>query len=203
MLTSCTSTGQVRSSLPDAPDLKTKYIFWLHGLSLEDKGPDHKRVQNYEKIVKTLASNGFYVITEHREPVVIEIYAAVVAEQVRELLSKGVPPRNITVAGYSKGSLITAATATKLVNPKINFVLVSGCTDRYDLDYSKIMGRILSIYDKGDEGWFSCAGRIPVGNDDVDFKEIELLMGKGHKGFRIPKSKFMQQWQTPLFDWIQ
>lgn len=90
ILTGCVPAGQIKSYVPDTPNLKGKYLFWMHGISLEDRGPDHKRVKNYEKIVETLASNGFNVITEHREPVVIESYAKVVAEQVRELLKKGV-----------------------------------------------------------------------------------------------------------------
>ncbi|MFV2055788.1 MAG: hypothetical protein ACC707_04935 [Thiohalomonadales bacterium] len=203
ILAGCVGTGQVRSYLPDKPNVKTKYLFWMHGIRLEDLGPDHKRVKNYEIIVDTLASNGFYVITEHREVVIIESYAKIIANQVRELLKKGVPPVNITVSGYSKGSLITAAVSSELANPRINYVLVSGCTDRYDLDYSNVKGRILSIYDKGDEGWFSCAKRINAKDADVEFSEIEILMGKGHKGFRLPKSKFMDQWQTPLFDWVK
>lgn len=60
-----------------------------------------------------------------------------------------------------------------------------------------------SLYDKGDEGWFSCAERIDAKDPGIRFKEVELLMGKGQKGFRIAKSKFMSQWQTPLFDWIK
>lgn len=201
-LAACLSTGQVKSHPPDTPNLQTKYLFWMHGISLEDRGPDSKRVKNYEKIVETLASNGFFVITEHRDPVVIEIYAKVIAKQVRELIKKGVPPQNITVSGYSQGSLIAAATSAELANPKINFGLVSGCTDRYDLDYSNVKGRILSIVDKGDDGWFSCKDRINAKDADVEFKEVEILTGKGHKGFRIPKNKYMDQWQNLLFDWI-
>ena len=203
MLTGCVTTGQVKSYPPEKPDLKTRYLFWMHGLKVEDVGPDHIRAKNYEKIVEALASNGFYVITEHREPVVIEIYATVIAKQVRELLKKGVPPQNITVSGYSKGSLMAAAASSELANPKINFVLVSGCTDRHALDYSNVKGRILSIYDKGDQGWFSCAERINGDAPGVEFKEVSILTERGHKGFRIPKSKFMDKWQTPMFEWIR
>ena len=203
VLTACVSTGPIKSSPPDRPDLKARYLFWMHGVGLEERGPDHIRVKNYERIIEVLASNGFFVITEHRDAVVIESYAKMVAEQVRELLKKGVLPQNITVSGYSKGSLIAAATAVELGNPKINFALVSGCTDRYNLNYSNIKGRILSIYDKGDEGWFSCADRINANDPGVVFKELEILMGKGHKGFRIPKSKFMNKWQAPLFAWVK
>jgi hypothetical protein len=203
ILIGCISTGQIKSEPPDVPNLKDKYLFWMHGLVLESRGPDSKRAKNNEKIVEALASNGFFVITEHRDAVVIPIYANKVANQVRELLDKGVPPQNITVSGYSKGALMAAAASADLENPEINFVLVSGCTDTYDLDYSKVKGRILSIYDKGDEGWFSCAERIDSKAPGIVFKEIEILTEKGHKGFRIPKSKFMDLWQKPMFDWIK
>ncbi len=198
----CVATAPIKSTPPEKPDPKTKYLFWMHGIGPESKSPDHKRVQHYEKIAQSLANHGYTVISEHRDDVVIEIYAKTIADQARELLNKGVPPKNITIAGFSKGSLMAAAAATDLANPKVNFVLVSGCTDRYDLDYSKIKGRILSIVDKGDEGWFSCAKRIIANDPDVTFKEVEILMGRGHRGFRIPKSKFMNQWQPHLFDWI-
>ena len=62
------------------------------------------------------------------------------------------------------------------------------------------MGRILSIYDLEDEKFGSCAA-ILGGNKNVRFKEIELNTGKGHKLFRIPKEKFIEQWRDPLLEW--
>ncbi len=202
-LTGCVSTGQIKSSAPESPDLKAKYLFWMHGIDLENRGPDSKRAKNNDKIIESLAGNGFFVITEHRDVVIVEIYAVMIAEQVNQLLKKGVPPKNITVGGYSKGSLIAAATSTELANSNINYIFVSGCTDRHDLSYSNVKGRILSIYDKGDDGWFSCADRININDDAVEFKEIAIVTGKGHKGFRLPNSRYRDQWQTPLFNWVK
>ena len=36
---------------------------------------------------------------------------------------------------------------------------------------------------------------------DAKFEEIELDSGKGHKVFRIPKEKFIEQWRYPLINW--
>ena len=38
-------------------------------------------------------------------------------------------------------------------------------------------------------------------SDKVTLTEIELESGKGHKLFRIPKDKFIEQWRDPLIEW--
>ena len=83
-------------------------------------------------------------------------------------------------------------------------MLLAGCSDdlnsKYGVDPTKAIGRILSIYDADDEKFGSCYGTINE-SDKVKFKEIELESGKGHKLFRIPKEKFIEQWRDPLVEW--
>jgi len=203
LLSGCT-TGQVLFEVPDNPKANAKYLFYMHGIKLEDLGPDHKRAKNYDAILEILASHGFQVISEHREPVVIESYAGVIADQVKALLNRGVSAKNIIVSGYSKGSLITQAVSGILQNPEIHYVLISGCTDLYEIDHSKMQGRILSIYDKEDERFYACEKRIKRATDrGVIFKEIALNSGRGHRVFRLPKIQYTELWIDPLVEWVK
>lgn len=72
--------------------------------------------------------------------------------------------------------------------------------DKYGVSPDSVAGRILSIYDSSDEKYGSCSSLISD-SDTVKFKEIELDSGKGHKLFRIPKDKFINQWRDPLINW--
>ena len=73
--------------------------------------------------------------------------------------------------------------------------------EKYNVDPSKAAGRILSIYDSGDEKFESCDGTIKA-STNVKFEETDLDSGKGHKVFRIPKEKFIEQWRDPLIEWV-
>lgn len=145
------------------------------------------------------------VISEVRGDTDPNNYAEKIKKQVNILISKGVPAKNITVSGFSKGSVIALATAGTINNPNINYVLLAGCSeflnDKYSVDASKAVGRILSIYDSGDEKFESCDGTIKP-STKVKFEETDLDSGKGHKIFRIPKEKFIEQWRDPLTDWV-
>jgi len=202
LLTGCL-TGQILLSSPNEPETNAKYLFYMHGIQLEELGADHKQVQDYEKILHSLASHGTEVISERRKPVVIESYARMISDQVNDLLSKGVPANNITVSGYSKGALITQAVSGLLQNPNINFILIAGCTDLYQIDPSIIQGRILSIYDKEDDQFYSCSKRINARGEGVTFKEVSIISGRGHRVFRLPEQKYLDLWVDALFAWIR
>jgi hypothetical protein len=119
-------------------------------------------------------------------------------------MEMGVPAKNITVSGFSKGSVIALAVSGAVQNPEVNYVLLAGCSDflndKYQVDASLASGRILSIYDKGDEKFGSCKSMIKK-SDSVKFKEKKLNTGKGHKLFKIPKEKFIKEWRDPLLKW--
>jgi hypothetical protein len=123
---------------------------------------------------------------------------------VNALLAKGTPPKNITVAGYSLGSMTSLVAAGLIANPNVNIVLLAGCPAsaaiRVDIDYSKVKGHILSVTDKGDDKFGSCAGKLPEGNA---FKEAALDSGKGHTLFRLPADNFTSQWMSPMMDWTK
>lgn len=192
--------GEVVSEVPSAPDSSAKYIFYLHGSVEENEGSTYK----YEAAVEAIAESDAEVISEIRDDTDPNDYAKKLKNQVDGLISKGVPAGNITVSGFSKGSIIALAAAGVIQNPGVNYVLLAGCSDylndKYSVDTEKAVGRILSIYDSEDEKFGSCSGMIS-GSDKLKFEEIELDSGKGHKLFRIPKEKFIEQWRDPLVDW--
>lgn len=50
-----------------------------------------------------------------------------VLEQVQALRAAGVPAHRITVAGFSKGGLISLIVAAQAREPKLNIVNMAGC----------------------------------------------------------------------------
>lgn len=192
--------GNVISDIPENPDTSTKYIFYVHGSVEEAEGSTEK----YEAAVEAIAESTATVISEIRGETEPNVYAEKLKSQVNSLISKGVPAKNITVSGYSKGAIISLATAGAVQNADINYVLLAGCSeslnDKYSVDPKKSAGRILSIFDSGDDKYGSCSGIVSK-SDKVKFKEIKLNTGKGHKLFRIPKDKFIEKWRDPLVDW--
>ena len=192
--------GDVISEVPSKPDTSAKFIFYLHGSVEEDEGSTEK----YETAIEAIAEYTDIVISEVRDNTAPNTYVEKLKAQVNALISKGVPAKNITISGFSKGSVITLAAAGAIQNPDVNYVLLAGCSDylneKYSVESKKVVGRILSIYDSEDEKFGSCSGMISS-SDKVKFKEIELDSGKGHKLFRIPKEKFIEQWRDPLISW--
>lgn len=192
--------GDIISEVPAEPDTSDKYIFYLHGSAEEQEGDNEK----YQEAIDAIAESSATVISQIRGETDPNSYAEKIKTQVNLLISKGVAARNITVSGFSKGSIITLASAGLINNPDVNFVLLAGCSEelneKYSIDASKAVGRILSIYDSEDEKFGTCDGIIAT-SDKLKFEETELDSGKGHKLFRIPKEKFIEQWRDPLISW--
>lgn len=183
-----------------------KYVFYVHGCCV--KSSDDPKVKDYEAIVQKLKDSGYTVEYELRTADVgdndaaVHEYAAKIADKVNALLAKGTAPQNITVAGYSLGSLTSMVASGLIANPNVNFVLLAGCPGSASIpvtiDYSKVKGRILAVTDKGDDKFGSCEGKFPGGNV---FKEMALDSGKGHTLFRLVQDKFTSQWMGPMKDW--
>lgn len=192
--------GDVVTSIPSNPDSSEKYIFYLHGSVEEEDGSTEK----YETAIEAIAERDATVISEVRDDTDPLLYAIKLKADVTALLSKGVPAENITISGFSKGSIIALAASGVINNPKINYVLLAGCSNflnsKYKVNPSKAVGRILSIYDSEDSKFGTCSDIIKE-TDNLKFEETELDTGKGHKVFRIPKEKFIEQWRDPLVDW--
>ncbi len=188
-------------ALSENLDLNQKYLFYMHGRWVEMHGLNKPHSQHgyyqYDKIVNYFSKKGFIVISEARSDNIKEgEYARKVEDEIREFLSKGVKPGDITVIGHSKGGLIALILSSFLKEPEVNFVLMAGCGkegtrfrgkfERFlSSRASKACGRILSIYDVSDLVAGSCQ-EVFDRAENVVGKEIVLDTGKGHGIFYYP-----------------
>jgi hypothetical protein len=160
--TATAQRGLILDKVPEHPDRGARYVIYLHGRIIEDKGPRPTHevwgVYEYRKILETLASAGTVISEQRRSGTDVDQFAEHVAGQVRALIAAGVPAEHITVIGFSKGGGIAIRTSARLKNDKVNFVFLAACGDG---DFSGInldmRGRILSIYEASDEVGRSCA----------------------------------------------
>ena len=183
-----------------------KHLFYVHGCCVKDQ--DDPKAKAYEVIIQDLKKSGFDVVFELRYSDVADsdaaahAYAAKVADQVHALIAKGTVPEDITVAGYSLGSMTTLVASGLIGNPKVNFVLIAGCPVnskiKVTIDYSKVKGRILSIVDTKDENFGSCNGRLPAG---LIHKEVVVNSGEGHALFWHSVQQQIDLWKGPLVSW--
>lgn len=200
----------VTDSVPQRPDPGARYLLYLHGLAVEDRGPNARTpdgVSDYHGVVKALAETGFHVISELRSPgTVPSSYARKTAGQVRSLLAAGVPARNIVVAGFSKGGMITLMTAAEVAEPEVRYVVLAGCgAGRTARGYREILdsyagrmkGRILSLYDRGDAVAGSCREAFERAGPALKSEEKVFDDGRGHGLFFQPG----KLWIDPLAEW--
>lgn len=200
------SAGSGGAALRDVPakiDAAAKYLFYLHGRIIETGGvrptsPQHG-VYEYEQILQTLAARGFTVLSEPRPADTVHIeYARKVVAQIERLLKAGVPARNVTVVGASKGGSIAVFVSTLLKNRDVNFVVLAGCGDGGPYRENKVdlHGRVLSIYDAADIG-VSCAKFYQQSTGLKESGEIEVKLGVGHGLLYKP----FKEWVDPAVAW--
>lgn len=191
-----------------------KYVFFLHGKTVEMEGPysvhPHFGIYDYHGIVKSFQNEGFTVIGEIRpKGIKLDKYAGKIVRQIKTLLANGIPPEQITVVGFSKGNAITLLVSATLMNPNVNFVVMSGCHHKRTLaqgPYKKginrsvrsMKGRFLSIYDDSDPKCAACRRIFKNISDNSKFKKIELKSGMGHRLFYRPR----KEWLEPVMEWI-
>lgn len=201
-------SGQVsaQGQMPSEIDPSKHYLFYMHGHFIELKGlsGSHPRYGIYEwaNIVDTFKAKGFVVVSEARENEVQPVrYAKGVANAVNKLLSKGVPPENITVSGHSKGALMSWLTSGFVANPNVNYVIMASCPPegtRFRRGFnrflrrgaSNVTGRILNLYDVSDDIGGSCA-EVFERAGKVSSKELSFDTGKGHGLFYAPQNNWI------------
>jgi hypothetical protein len=207
-------TARFSYDLPPAINPSEKYIFFLHGKIVEMHGPNGTHpcfgIYDYHGIVRSFAKHGFTVISEIRpEGTGLDKYAGKIVRQIETLLTNSIPPEQITVAGFSKGNTITLLVSAKLSNPRVNFVMMSGCSNkgtRVRRNYNKligksvqfIQGRFLSIYDVSDHKCDICQKIFKNASGEATFKEIKVKNGLGHSLFYRPR----RDWIEPVMEWI-
>lgn len=206
--------GMIATELPETADPDSRYLFYLHGAWIEQHGvaqphPHHGRYE-YQEIVQALADRGFVVISERRtNPVHPVSYAQRVADQVRTLVARGVPPARITVAGHSKGGHMAMLVASQVQEPALRVVVMAGCGApgaEFRRSYAPFLatraasmaGWILSLYDAADREAGSCQeafDRAPA----VRSQERMFRTGKGHGLFYAPEPLWLDEvarWAT-------
>ncbi|HLL77444.1 MAG TPA: hypothetical protein VK421_19470 [Pyrinomonadaceae bacterium] len=204
------AAGAVLRDLPEKIDPSAKYLFYLHGRIIEVQGvrPRHERhgFYEYEEILRTLAARGFHVISEPRPADTEHVeYARKVVGQINRLLAAGVPARDVTVVGASKGGAIAVFTSTLLKNRDVNFVVLAGCgaSGPYRQHKVDLHGRVLSIYDTADEfggpegGGVSCAKYYKQSTGLKESRELAIKLGVGHGLLYKP----FREWVDPAVEW--
>jgi hypothetical protein len=200
-----------RYAFPASIDPAKSYMFYLHGKIIEEQGipavsPDYGEYE-YEDILEKLSGYGFAVISEQRQKDTDGGvgYARWVVGQVTSLLNGGVPAKNITVVGASKGAGIAIYVSHYLENEEINFVIMGICNPdevRF-LEQENIFlyGNVLSIYDSTDEYAGSCQElfEFSEGKGISKYNEIVLHVGTGHGILYKP----LDEWVTPLIQWAR
>ncbi|MCP4899559.1 MAG: alpha/beta hydrolase [bacterium] len=199
---------EAKSSASDtSPDPDAHYLFYLHGKIVEDQGSNavSERFGPYEynAILEALREHGFEVISEVRpagtEPTA---YAHKVVSQIHDLTEAGVPSRQITVVGASKGAGIAVLISHEVNDPDLSYVLLAICSGdlvaRLDDNGICISGRVLSIFDHAD----SIAGSCDLLRDQcvkrlTAFNEIKLQVGAGHGVLYRP----LAEWTEPTARW--
>jgi hypothetical protein len=176
---------------PDRIDPAKRYMFYMHGTYVERVGP----LENYHyyDILDAIAAKDIVVIGEARSLTQVGIYARTIARQVQQLLDAGVPSYQITVAGHSKGGMITMTVATLMAKPGINYVVFAGCGlpgNEYLRGYRKfveaeakgIEGNFLIAWPADDEIAGNCDLAMQKGKADYVNKVLPAGLG-GHKIF--------------------
>lgn len=197
-------TTKIFSELPEQINPADKFVFYSHGLIVEGNNPkpEHPNwgVYDFPAVVKALSDPKYNLIAYHRpkntDP---REYAKKLNEQVTYLIEKGVPARNISLVGFSRGGFITVLASNELKNTALNFAIIAACTTNFSLrkDIS-IYGHIYSIFETTDS--VGSCGNLTKNNVKTvtSFQEISITTGKDHGAFYRP----IDAWVKPLKSWL-
>jgi len=191
--------------VPGNPDSTGLYLFYLHGLIVEEAGIRPKSEEHgyyeYELILEELAREGFIVISEVREKgTQIKSYAENIVFQIKELLANGVAPENIIVVGASRGGIISAYISAMLRKKEINYVFLAGLFEKCLKDEElKLYGNVLSIHDRSDKLSITPSLYFQRSEGLGKFAEIVLSLDIGHGLIYKP----YREWIDPVLEWLK
>jgi hypothetical protein len=198
-------TPHILQHIPDNPESTQHYLFYLHGLIIEEAGVRPKSEEHgyyeYQLILEELSREGFVVISEAREKgTEIKSYAANIASQIKTLLANGVLPGNITVVGASKGGIIGAYISTMLQEKGINYLFLAGLFEKCLTDQNlKLYGNVLSIHDRSDKLSITPSLYFERSEGLGQFEEIVLALDVGHGLIYKP----YMEWIDPFLVWLK
>lgn len=195
----------ILNSPPKDPKVNDHYVFYSHGYIVEGDNPSpiHKRfgIYDFPLIKHALSDPQYYLIAYHRpfktDPFT---YANSLSKQVESLLDKGVPAKNITLIGFSRGGFITAMVSSIVANKELNFIIMAACTNRLINNKDIIIyGNLLSIYETSDRVG-SCDNLVNKNPKTINtYTEMAISTGKEHGAFYTPDSS----WIIPIKKWIK
>ena len=188
------SAGDVLQAPPSAPNLSAKYFFYMHGRHVERNGADGD--YEYAAILGALAEKGLVVIGEVRSDTNPRQYSRQIASQVQGLLDAGVEPKNITVAGHSRGAFMSMIVSSRVGVDTVKYAILAGCGvegsefRRSYMKFSKrrarsMQGRFLVAWDADDEVTRDCDHAMNKAG--VDLRNLEFKTGSGHRLFYRPE----------------
>ncbi len=192
--------GSQDRSVPANIDPSKYYVFYMHGTAVENDGPS--KHNKYYDILDALEAKGMVTIGEVRSKINIMAYAKKVAGQVNGLINAGVPPKNITVSGHSRGAHITMRVSAVLKNPQVRFIPISGCGYKKGQqslkNYTqftkklapKAKGQWMNMWEKGDKIAGNCDAAMKRAAG-VTYVNKMLTVGGGHQLFWKPKSSWI------------
>jgi hypothetical protein len=194
---------------PGSIDPAKRYLFYLHGRIIEEQGipassPDYGEYE-YAAILEKLAGYGFVVMSEARPKNTDNAeYARKIKEQVTTLLGAGVPAKNITVVGASKGAAIAIYVSHLVGNDQVNYVIMAIChpdvVEGLKQDRVFLTGNVLSIYDSADDEFAgSCRELFSLseGKGISRYDQVVLNVGTGHGILYKP----LDEWILPTVQW--
>ncbi len=203
----CVRGQTISSAIPKNADASAKFVFYLHGAVVTELGDNaiNQSVPEwgpyeYSKILDSLRSRGFNVISEIRKKGVPDAqYADKIVKQIDSLRQKGVAPRNILVLGASAGWNIALLVSATMKNKQIRYVVMGGCWPETYKDYTNIrlFGHFLSIIETTDPHG-TCVKIFEARKTISNFKEIKLNTGLSH-GFIY---KGYADWIDPVVSWF-
>ncbi|NKB34940.1 MAG: alpha/beta hydrolase [Pseudomonadales bacterium] len=196
---------EIFATFPNEINKNKKYVFYSHGLIVEGDNatPGHSEygVYDFPAIKNRLFDIGGFNLIAHHRPANTEIstYVATFSSWVDSLLDAGVPASNITLIGFSRGSHLTALTASRFNSHDINTVLMAGCFEG-DIEFDPpihLSGRLLSIYETTDSP--GPCQRLAERSDLRTFDEISITTGRKHGAFYTP----LEVWIKPIREWLR
>ncbi len=178
-----------------------RHIIYLHGQIVEDQGlpafSERYGEYRFDEIVAAFGDAGFEVTAPLRDANADPaLHAEQISHQIMAILDTGVPPRNITVVGASKGAYIASLVSDRMIGPELRYVLLAGCSDGANEQFlsngHQLHRSVLAIRDRSDVAASGSCEPIAAASPALDeFREITTSTGLEHGLIYSPNPAWM------------